>query len=141
MTEFHLSEPLRDDRRYHQGRGGSRNGLVVLSLILLVICCGFPLFSMTATISTPRQHRHTQPTLLSVVDPETMEYLMVSEHPFYETWKNSLVRTSTSTTSDIGSLGLLLQLDKTQLHQVRDSLTVSWQAVDNVNEDDVLALY
>ena len=34
----------------------------------------------------------------------------------------------------------VLQVDKTELHQVRESLTVSWQGVDNKDED-VLALY
>lgn len=82
-----------------------------------------------------QHHRHVQPTLLSVVDPETMEYLVVSEHPNYPIWQTTLKRTTTE------SDGHKLRLDKAALFQVKDSLTLSWQALENVTDNDVLALF
>ena len=154
MEDYYLSEPLLGEDRipyhHHHDRRGRRGSFLVLSSVLaaVVVVLGF-CFATVWVVSFPeatlqiqqqqqqqqQHHSHSQPTLLSVVDPETKTLLIVSAHPFYETWKNSLVRTH-------DPHGLQeLKVDKTQLLKVRDSLTVSWQEIDNVRDDDVLALY
>jgi hypothetical protein len=94
-----------------------------------------------------QDHGHAHPTLLSVVDETTMEYLQVSEQSLlYDIWKTTLVER----TSD----NRALRLDKTHLSELRDySLTLSWEPVMDrhhphqlpypylVQDSDVLALW
>jgi hypothetical protein len=79
-----------------------------------------------------------QPTLLSVVDPDTMEYLRVRhQYAKYDEFLSCFARNET--TVDL----LPLHLDKTKIHNIRESLTVSWHSIlhHGVRDEDLLALH
>ena len=112
---------------------------------------------------------HEHPTLFSVVDPSTMQYIKVKDqYSIYNQWSSNtkddknrntttinrqqqnryLKASSASTASSSSAAGLsssrlLLMLDKTEIHQIQESLTVSWKylPIDMYGDDDVLIFY
>ena len=79
------------------------------------------------------------PTLLSLVDPTSGNYLVALNNPLYNLVSNSTISLLPPNSTD----GLpVLELDKTQIYQTGESLTLSWQRLsDHVQEDDILTLY
>ena len=98
------------------------------------------------TIIPPKKGGHEHPTLLAVVDSNTMEYLKVKDQYFvYDKWtqKKKKPQQHIRSFSDSVSPPLkALHLDKTEIHRVQESLTLSWKEIkDEVQDDDVLVLY
>jgi len=83
---------------------------------------------------------HTIPTLLSVVDDATGEYIYALDNPLYEALKTSKFVTIHNETEEYMSK-VQLQLDRKTIRP-RENVTVSWShQSDLVNDDDILLLY
>jgi hypothetical protein len=98
--------------------------------------------SETVIFEEPNKTPHDQPTLLSVVDPTTMDYLKVRfQYKFYKECKSSFFPDNQLLKPGQDDRLLPLILDKTDIYQVRESLVLSWHHIrHSVSETDVLVL-
>mmetsp|Transcript_41701 Transcript_41701/g.100402 ORF Transcript_41701/g.100402 Transcript_41701/m.100402 type:complete len:829 (+) Transcript_41701:123-2609(+) len=99
---------------------------------------------------------HQQPTLLSIVDPQTMDYIRSRRHyAQYQQWLSEIIGTNPTNllttmspqSSSQAAAPLTLTLDKTEMRHPRESLTVSWEQIANshygvhLHDEDLIALH
>ena len=124
-------------------------GLGLVAAVVLVAISSFQddVFSLSPTSShNSNHHKHTIPTLLSVVHHETGDYLWALENPLYEQ-----LQQATFVHYDAAVHGAAVELPRLHLDRstmsVRDSLTLSWTLgrLDDhgtvLQDNDVIALY
>ena len=86
------------------------------------------------------ENGHTLPTLLSVVDPLSGDYILASNNPLYNQWYDASIRSPNQELYEALSPMPRLTLDRTELSRIRDSLTISWRDV-LAKPDDFLVLH
>jgi hypothetical protein len=95
--------------------------------------------------AAPHSHQEMIPTLLSVVHPETNEYLYALDNPLYERLKRTFF-SHPANNEDPMQQPVELNVDSLHL-QVRDSLTLTWTCGRDVHgkpiakDDDILVLH
>jgi hypothetical protein len=110
-----------------------------------------------AATASPPKHQEMIPTLLSVVHPETNEYLYALDNPLYERLKQSFFshrfhqddpKSKSTRIPASREMAQPVELNVDSLHlQVRDSLTLTWTCGRDVHgnpiatDDDVLVLH
>lgn len=99
-------------------------------------------------VMTRTKPAHQQPTLLSIVDPQTMDYVRArSFYSQYNQWKLNMKPPINLLSIDPPhhqQAPLKLELDKTKMHSPREPLTLSWERVakhHSLSEDDLIVLY
>ena len=113
--------------------------LVVCGIIGLVHWGSFSLLKEVTSLKPEPPRQQTHPTLLSVVDPESGNYLLAISNPLYR-------KVQQANFTFAGKLKTL-SLDKQRIDAVGDSsITISWVALsssdnDPVKETDVIALF
>ena len=127
----------------------ARWGFGLVAAVVLLAVSIFP-DDESALTGTNSHHKHTIPTLLSVVHPETQDYVWALENELYEHLKQATFSTYDAATDPYREHPVLelprLQLDQTEIN-LRDPLTLSWtlgrdhQGESILQEEDVIALY
>ena len=112
---------------------------VTVIVLLLVMSTFHSTHFATDEENAPVGEGHTQPTFLSLVDPTSGDYLTPLEHTLYFlAWNSAAFLAPPNLTKS----AQLLELDKTKISTVGDSLTVSWLRLSrDIQDDDVLTLF
>lgn len=136
-------------QRYLMGQSVWYGVGLVATVVLLAFAC-FPNDLLLPSHTSSSHDHHTIPTLLSVVHPETGDYLWALKNPLYERLQQASIVPYDNAISDGEPIVFVdlprLRLDKTQI-KVRDSLTLSWTLGHDglgktlLKENDVIALY
>jgi hypothetical protein len=107
------------------------------------------LVRLSATVAAPQQQQEHEmiPTLLSVVHPETNEYLYALDNPLYERLKRTFFSHPSHDSPSLDEIAEPVELSLDSLHLlVRDSLTLTWTCGRDMHgnpiatDDDVLVL-
>ena len=119
--------------------------LQVLSLLIVACDSDGAAVSLSVTDRRPEINQvsemgHTVPTLLSVVNPVSREYIKASDNPLYGQWYQASVLFPNQLPDEILSSLPQLSVDTTRIARIRDPLTLSWNKVP-VQPDDVLVLH
>ena len=119
--------------------------LHVLSVLILGCDSDGAAVSMLVSDERPEikqvsEKGHTVPTLLSVVDPVSREYIKASDNPLYDQWYKAAMSFPHHLPDELLSSLPQLSVDATRIARIRDPLTVSWNNVP-VQQDDVLVLH
>jgi len=144
---------LNENRVYKGAFPEWRSGSICFSLCALAIICIMTIVMPKNIVSNEQflfeqaslKDKHTQPTILSIVDPVSGTYLNALENSLYQDLKNAqlMEHRFLGTTENLPNLNL----DKTKMSTFHQSLVLSWTLGQTmrghsiVDDQDIVALY
>lgn len=149
-SELHhntLYKPLINGRRAKNDRRGRRRAnsaplVLMLFGAVVVVVVGLRFSRRFGELSKSHDDRHTIPTLLSVVDPDTGRFLYALDVPLYKAFRNALSKSKKNLSLRRSSPEIQVDAPKLSLDRmetsVRQPLTLSWSMV---KDDDIVSLH